>query len=151
MPMTPPPNDRETLHNTEIYQNRIKLAVKRLESTENGRVSMANKILAMQREASEENDRVHQYFSRIPNLSPREVKTINNILDTTKHQRQRYLGRIEERRFKQFEAYQVKHKATRHANKDAVNKRGLGRSDESLRELRQTKNILQSGPRPLKI
>jgi hypothetical protein len=57
--MTPPPVEDHSAHKTEVYQNRIKLAVKRLESTENGRVSIANKIMAMQVEASEENDRVH--------------------------------------------------------------------------------------------
>ena len=145
--VTPAPEDG----NAEIYQNRIKMAVNRLESTEKSRASMANKILALQKEASEENDKVQQYFSRIPSLSPRELKSINHQIEQSKHQRQRYLGRVDFRRRKEFEPYQIKYKATRHASKEAVNQRGLGRSDESLEELRKTKSILQTGPKGLTI
>ena len=74
------------------------MAVNRLELTENGRASMAKKILALQREASEENDNVKKFFNRIPSLSPREVKTINQSIEFGKSQRQRYLGRVEKRR-----------------------------------------------------
>ena len=74
------------------------MAVKRLESTENNRVSMANKILALQREASEENDKVQQLFNRIPSLSPRELRNISSSIEQGKHQRLRYLGRVDKRR-----------------------------------------------------
>ena len=127
------------------------MAVNRLELTENGRASMAKKILALQREASEENDNVKKFFNRIPSLSPREVKTINQSIEFGKTQRQRYLGRVEKRRREQFEPFQTKHRATRHASKEAVNQRGLGRSEESLEALRKTKSILKSGPKGLRI
>ena len=145
--MTPAPEEGQA----EIYQNRIKMAVKRLEHTENSRVSMANKILALQREASEENDKVQQLFNRIPSLSPRELRNISQSIEQGKHQRLRYLGRVDKRRQQQFEPFQIKHKATRHASKEAVNQRGLGRSEVSLEALRKTKSILQSSPRGLTI
>lgn len=71
---------------------------------------------------------------------------MEHILTAIDGKRNRFQKTLRERNLRLFASYHQKHKVDRHSSKEAVNQRGLGRSEESIWDLQNSARILKRGP-----